>query len=259
MHRSPLLLALALLLTAPACAGRGGGGGADDDDDDGGSGGSVAWIRTLDTFAEEDEVRHSVTSASYPNVCAEQRAEAALFESLNAAYDAGRDDVLEEFGDEEAPGAQEALCELERTWYGDLVDEDLPSLRPGAVVNSFSFYLADGDFGDDLPPGGYAYGDDTAGDYFWGGGQRIVNPSWLSDWDDVDCSDPDEVDQHWDGGEDLATYWELENGIVWISAPSDTVRGAVTEDVIEVDDESGATSAFSLDDEFPLCEIDRRD
>ena len=171
-HRLPLslLFLLALTLALPGCVGRGtgGGGGDDDDDDDGGSGGSAIWIRTLDSWDGEDEVRHSVTTTSYASSCSGIRTEQELFDTLNEAYDEGYDDVIDEFGDEEAPGAQAAICQLERTFYADLVAEDLPSLQNGAEQITISLYAGEGEMGNDLPPGSYLYGDDTdGGDYYW--------------------------------------------------------------------------------------------
>ncbi len=255
-----VLLALPLTLTATGCGrGGGGGGGGDDDDDGGGSGGVSLWIRTLDSFDGQDEVRHSVKKTSYATTCSGIRSEQEFIESLGDAYDDGYDGVIDEFGDDEAPGAQAAICQLERTYYADIVAEDLPSLRTGAEEMSISLYAGSGALGTDLPPGSYLNGDDTDGDYYWGSRRRVEDAGWLADWAGVDCTDADEVEQQWDAGDSLLTYSDLENGIVWISAPSDSARGVVAEDVDEVDEDSGATSPFSLDEEFTLCEIDRRD
>ena len=259
MTRIHLLLPLALLLTS-GCTPRGGGGGGDDDDDDGpGSTSSTAWIRVLDTFAEEDEVRHRLVTANYSNICAETRAEYDLFDELSDEYDAGVDDVIDEFGDTDAPGAQEALCELDRAYYADLLSADLPGFRVGAEQVEVSFYDSGDGWGLELPPRGYAHGSDTDDEpYYYGGAREVQTHAWLRGWDDVDCSDPDADDAHYDADSGLR-YSELEQGTVWVSAPSSSSRALTTEDVVEIDDDTGSTSAISLDFEGALCEIDRRD
>jgi hypothetical protein len=167
MNRTALLLACAALLVT-GCTARGGGGGGGDDDDDGGGSGTL-WLRILDSFAGEDEVRHRLIAANHPLTCASIRAEYETFDTLSDGYNDEYDAIVDEFGDEESPGAQRALCELERDWYRRFLDEDLPSFRLGAVQQDFSFYSAEAEWGDELPPGGYLHGDDAdVESYYYG-------------------------------------------------------------------------------------------
>ena len=258
MNSARLLLVALLALGLGCTPSRGGGGGGDDDDDDGGnnnSSDSTAWLRVTRDWGDGPEIEHNLVIANYPNVCNSMRNEWQLFDSLEDQYDADYEDVIDEFGSDEAPGAQEALCELDKDYYAAFVNADLPLLEPGAERTNIGLRgLADAN-STDLPPGAYDYDADSS--YFWGDITRMDDPSWFSDWASVDCSNPDAVQQHSENYGGLS-FWEIEQGILWISAPSSNVRGATTEDVVKItDDEAEDTSPFTLDDEFTACDIDR--
>ena len=244
----PALLALLASACSTTRTGRGGG----DDDGGGGDGPAGAWV--LEDLQVDDEigVAHDLRWANRPGLCDAIRRENQVFDALNDQYDRGYDGVLDEFGDEDAPGAAEALCELERTYYGGVADAGLPLLEDGVERVTISFWGLEDPFSEDLPPAGYTTGGDSYWTGSWAGGGSPGD--WVRAWDDVDCRDGGEVEGHWDAIEAEWPVYDLDQGTIWVSAPSNTTRATTTEDVLRVDDE-GEVERFDLEEEFARCDL----
>lgn len=255
------LLLIALLALAVGCTpSRGGGGGGDDDDDDGGNNngsGSTAWVRTTTEWDGEISIEHNLVTASFSGICNAMRTERTLFQELYETWDAGFEDIEEEFGeDEEAPGYQEAYCELEKDYYAGIVAADLAMLQQGAWRTSIGLRGLDDTNSNDLPAGEYSY--DAESNYFWGSGFRMDDTSWFTGWANVDCNNVAAFQDYSDNSSGMS-YWELQNGSIWVSAPSSNTRGATAEDVDQVDEETEQVTTFTLDEEFDACDIDDTD
>lgn len=254
--RTHLLLLSAALLLSTGCPARGSGGGGGDDDDDGG-GSSAAWIVETWSDGEETGVEHDLVVANVPDICGARRQATELFQELDEQYNDGYDAIEEKFGDTEAPGAKEAICELEQEWYADFLAADVAFYRPGSVYLYVSFYGPGFADLDTLEPGGYVESSTSDGEtepIFSGGRARLTTLDWYEGWADVDCSDQEAVDAYWDSSEG-EEYEDMDQGTIWVSAPSDTVRGFEAEGVLLVDEDDGEQT-LDLDVEATRCTIE---
>jgi hypothetical protein len=254
--RTHLLLLTAALLVSTGCPARGSGGGSGDDDDDVG-GTSAAWV--VETWSDGDESGqyHDLVMANVSNICGARREAGQLFQELDEQYNDGYDAIEEKFGDTDAPGAKEAICELEKEWYADFLAADVAYYRPGTVYTYVSFYGPGFEDLDSLDPGGYVESSTADGEtepIFSGSRVRITSLDWYEGWEDVDCSDEDAVETYQDAYEG-ESYEDLEQGTIWVSAPSDNVRGFEAEGVLLVD-EDDAQQTLDLDVEATRCAIE---
>ncbi len=257
-----LLLSALLALTA-GCAARGGGGGGDDDDDGGGS--STAWL-VIDNEDDDGEGGSSwdqqiLMEANYPNVCAQQRALYDLWDELSAYESAEEEDIEDEYGSLEAPGAEQAVCELRVEVITRLLDSNHPLYREGTVETSIQFYPGNGEQPTELPPGEYVHGEgfETEVPHFYGNHLEVLDLSYYVAAEDIDCTEPGAYEEWREGTEDAVFIhdWESDGGTVWVSAPDASTRAATSEDLVFENWETEETMSVSFEVEGDECFIDR--